>query len=164
MSLSKQVVTGTLVATGIVAVYLFARRLRRLQLNLEALPTATVYKIDLTGLTIRVDVVLKNPTNMSLSIKFPFVKILYKGTTIGSSQVMNKDITIPEYGEAKIERIMINIPLLETFSVAYSLVKTLLTNKEKREPVKVGVTVITTAFVGSMSMPFNQNYDIPIVN
>ncbi|MEP7374717.1 MAG: hypothetical protein ABI675_15080 [Chitinophagaceae bacterium] len=166
MSLSKQVVTGTLVASGMVAIYLFVKKLRRMQLSMEAVPTVSIYKADLTGITIKVDVVLKNPTNGSFSIKFPFVKLLYKGATIGSSQVLNKDIVIPEYGEVKIERIMITIALLDTFSVAYSLIKALLNRKKEgqnQEPVKVGVTVITTAFAGGMSMPFNETYDLPIM-
>lgn len=165
MSVQKQVVTGTLVATGLVAVYFFVKKLRRLQVNLEVLPTASVYKINLGGLTIKVDVVLKNPTNMSLRIKFPFVKLLYKGTTIGSSQVVDKDVRIPAYGEAKIDRILIHIPLLETFSVAYSLVKTLMKkDKTPGNEIKVGVTVITTVFVGSMSMPLNETNEIPLVS
>ncbi|MEY2917589.1 MAG: hypothetical protein RIS73_1303, partial [Bacteroidota bacterium] len=41
----------------------------------------------------------------------------YKGDTIGSSQVVNQDITIPKFGEANIEAIMINIPLMGIFSV-----------------------------------------------
>lgn len=166
MSLSK-IFTGGLIVSGLVAGWLFIKRMTRLKLNLEAIPNATLYKASFSGVTIKVDVVIKNPSNGSLIIKFPFVKLIYKSSIIGSSQVVNKDIKILPYSEVLIERIMITLPLLSTLSVGYALVKTLIDRKKNAsnpEPVKIGVMVITTAMVSGVQLPFSETYDIPIVS
>ena len=93
---------------------------------------------------------MKNPTDGTLKIKYPFVKLVYKGDTVGSSQVINQDITIPKYGEANIDGIMINIPLTGIFSVAMDLLKSLKTGVG----VKVVVKVVTTIYTTFSSIPY----------
>jgi hypothetical protein len=158
MSLRKEVVTGTLVAGGVIGLFAFIWKLHRIQLNLEAIPTASIHKITLSGITIRLDVLLKNPTKGSFSAKFPFVKINYKNAVIGSSQVVNKDIAIPAYGQVMIEKIMIDIPLSSAFTVVSSLLKSL----QSKEPVKITATIMSTVFAGPMNLPFNKDFNLTL--
>lgn len=157
MSLSKAI-TGTLLAGSAVAVYFFARKMQRVAINLEAVPSASIYKISLSGVTLRLDVLLKNPTKGSFTVKFPFVKIKYKGKSIGSSQVVNKDIVIPAYGQVMIDKIMINIPL----SNALSVITALITSLQNKEKVNLNATIITTASVGLVNLPFEKTFDLSI--
>jgi hypothetical protein len=158
MSLRKNVITGALVAGGVTGLFLLLYRLNRIQLNLEAIPKASVQRIGLDGVTIRVDVLLKNPTKGSFSAKFPFVKLKFKGTVIGSSQVIDKDIEIPSYGQVMIEKIMIDVPLDSAFSVVSSLLKSI----QSKESVKITATVLSTVFVGPASLAFEKGYEITL--
>lgn len=158
MSLSSKAVTGTLLAGGAVAIYFFVRKMNRVAINLEAVPSASIHKISLSGVTVRLDVLLKNPTKGSFSVKFPFVKLHYKDKTIGSSQVINKDITIPAFGQVMIDKIMIDLPLSNAISVISGLI-TALTNKEK---VNLSATIVTTASAGIVSLPFEKKFDLSI--
>src|SRR6476620_10039931 len=102
---------GTTLVAGIGGAVAYALRLKRTGTQLESIAAAKIHSIKLDGLTVRIDVQLKNPSSTSLKIKFPFVKILFQDKVIGTSKVINKDITIPAYGEAKIDGIMITVPL-----------------------------------------------------
>jgi hypothetical protein len=104
-------------------------------------------------LTIRVDVQLKNPTNNSFKIKFPFIKLLYKGATVGSSQLLDKDIVIPAFGEAVINQIMIKIPTLSLFSLSGSLIKAV----QNKQPIQVEVRTLTTIDVGFKQVPYTKS-------
>ena len=158
MSQSSKMVVGTVLAGGAVAAYFFLRKMQRVAINLEVVPSASIHKISLSGVTIRLDVLLKNPTKGSFSVKFPFVKLNYKGQSIGSSQVVNKDITIPAFGQVLIDKIMIDIPLSNAMSVISALITSLL-NKEK---INLSATIVTTAAAGLVSLPFNKTFDLSI--
>src|ERR1700730_7917897 len=121
MSVLKNVLTGTLVGAGVIALFRFLTRMNQVQGNLEIVPKASLQKLSLDGLTIRLDIMMKNPTKGDFTIKFPFVKLIYKGTTIGSSQLINRDIHVPQYGQAVIEKMMIDIPLENVFSVTSTI-------------------------------------------
>jgi hypothetical protein len=125
-------------------------RINRTSANLEVEVNSQLLSLKLTGLSVRINAKIKNPTNGSLRIKYPFVKLLFKGETLGSSQAIDKDITIPKFGEANIDGIIINIPLTGIFSIAMDLLKALKTN----EGVKVHVKVITTVFTTFSSLPY----------
>ena len=158
MRQSSKAIVGTLLAGGAVAAYFFVRKMQRVAINLEAVPSASVHKISLSGVTLRLDVLLKNPTKGSFTVKFPFVKLNYKGKTVGSSQVVNKDIKIPAFGHVMIDKIMIDIPLSNAISVISALITSLL-NKEK---VNLSATIITTATAGLVSLPFEKTSDLSI--
>ena len=142
--------TKILFGTGIVLTGGYLLKMSRTSANIETIIKAKIHSLKLSGITIRVDAKLKNPTKGTLKIKYPFVKLSYKGDTVGSSQVINQDITIPSYGEANIEGVMINIPLTGIFSVAMDLLKSLKTGAG----VKVGIKVITTIYTSFSSIPY----------
>jgi hypothetical protein len=122
------------------------------------MPTVMVHKLDLTGLTIRIDVTLKNPTRTAFKIKFPFVKLAYKGTSIGSSQVVDKDITIPSFGQAVVQAIMVRVPLLSVFSFSGGLIKAI----EAGEAVKLNVVILTTIDLAWKKVPFSKTDTITL--
>lgn len=100
---------------GLIAGYSYYLRIKKTKSQLQIVPTAKVHQVNWDGIIIRLDLLLKNPTKGSFSVKFPFVKLTYKESLVGSSQVVNKDIKIPAYGEAKIEKILVHIPALHIF-------------------------------------------------
>jgi len=147
--------TKILIGTGVVLTGGYLFKMSRTSANLETEIKAIIHKFDLTGITIRVDAKIKNPTEGSLKIKYPFVKLSYKGGTVGSSQVVNQDITIPKFGEANIEAIMIKIPLMDLLSAGLDL----LTSLKSGAGVKIGITIITTIYTAISSFPYEYTQE-----
>jgi len=149
----KKIIAGTGIGAGVVWAIAYASRLRRTATQLESVVTAKLHSLKLDGLTIRVDVLLKNPGPATLKIKFPFVKLIYKGGTLGSSDPINKDIIIPAYGEAHIDQIMIKLPVIELLSLSAGVIKML----AKKEPVTILVKTITELDLGWKKIPYERN-------
>lgn len=148
-----------ILGAGVVGGIGFLLKMKKTSAELEIVSAAKIHKLDFSGLTIRVDVVLKNPTKGTLSIKYPFVKLIYKETTIGSSQAINKDIEIPSFGQAMIEQIMIQVPLTGLFSIGLDLVKAL---KSTTESVKLKIKTSTYVNLGFKSLPFEKVDEITL--
>lgn len=136
-----------LIGTGIVLTGGYLLKLHRVSSSIQTEVKAQIQKLDLSGITIRVDAKIKNPSSGGLRIKYPFVKLSYKGNVIGSSQVIDKDITIATFGEVNIAAIIINIPLNDLFSVAMDLLKA-------GTGVKIGIKIMTTVYTAFGSFPY----------
>ncbi len=147
--------TKILIGTGVVITGGYLLKMSRTSANIETEIKAKIHSLKLSGLTIRVDAKLKNPTDGTLKLKYPFVKLSYQNSTIGSSQVVNQNITIPSFGEANIEGVMINIPLTGIFSVAMDLLKSLKTGTG----VKVMIKVITTIYTTFSTIPYEYEVE-----
>lgn len=142
MSNWKKIAIGTGVGGVIIGGIIFIPKLMKLASaapELDVIPSVKLHKVDLSGITMRVDVQLKNPTSAAFKMKYPYVRVTYKGSTIGSSQSVNQDIGMPGFGEANIQAIMINVPVLSLLSMAGTLLKAINNNDE----VKVDVTTVT---------------------
>ena len=147
--------TKILLGTGVVLTGGYLLKMSRTSANIETEIKAKIHSLKLSGIAIRVDAKLKNPTEGTLKLKYPFIKLAYKGDSIGSSQVINQDITIPSYGEANIDGIMINIPLTGIFSVAMDLLKTLKTGAG----IKVMIKIVTTIYTTFNSIPYEYEVE-----
>ncbi len=114
--------------------------LKKLSDRLETNPSAKIHKLDFTGLTIRIDVKLKNPTNNGFKMKYPFIQVAYNGKSIGSSQVSGEVLSIPPNGEYQIKAILLNFPLIGMLSLVSGLFKSL----QSGEAVKIKVATTST--------------------
>ena len=77
MSKLKNIVIGTTIGAGVIGLVSYLLGLKRTSAELESVATAMIHSVKLDGLTVRIDVILKNPTNSSLTIKYPFVKLYH---------------------------------------------------------------------------------------
>lgn len=152
----KKILVGLGITGGLVAGFSYLMRLRRTSSELESETTVNVQKLDLTGLTLRVDSLLKNPTKTALKMKFPYVKLIYKDATLASSQVVDKDIEVPAFGEAHIEKIMIQIPIMGLFSLGGDFLQSL----KSGNPVKLQAKTITTIDLGWKKLPYEKTDEI----
>ncbi len=152
--------TKILIGTGVVITGGYLLKMGRTSANIETEIKAKIHSLKLSGISVRVDAKLKNPTDGTLKLKYPFVKLSYKDATIGSSQVVNQNITIPSFGEANIEGIMINIPLTGIFSVAMDLLQSLKTGNG----VKVTIKVITTIYTTFSTIPYEYEMEQTLNN
>lgn len=158
MASVNKIIMGTAIGAGVVAVVSYIARMRRASVQLEVIPNANIHSISLTGLTIRIDAVLKNPTAASFKVKFPYIRMLHKDSVLGTSQVVNKDIDITSYGQAVIDSIMVQVPITNFFSVAYDIIKALL----NKESVTLTVQTITTIDLGWSKIPYEDKKEITL--
>lgn len=158
MSTVGKVITTTLIGAGIYAGYSYYVKMKKTQAELEVVPDASIDSVNLNGITIRLDLLLKNPTKGSFKMKFPFVKLKYKDTLIGSSQVVDKDIIIPAFGQAKIDKILVNIPILSIFSMGASVLKAI----KSKDEVKITATLIISIDLGWTKLPFEESHEVTL--
>lgn len=156
MTLTRKVLTGTLIGAGLLAGYRYYLNMKKTQAELEIIPDARLHKVNWDGIIIRIDVLLKNPTKGSFAIKFPFVKLTYKETAIGSSEVVDKEIKIPAFGQAKIDTLLVTIPIMNIFTVSSSILKAIQNN----EMVKITAKMMTTINLGWTKIPFEESHEV----
>jgi hypothetical protein len=91
---------------GGIAAFFAGRYLLRLNNASGSVNTRTsvnVHKVSLSGIEFKATVTLQNPNPIALKIKYPFVNILYKGSSLGTSGLKDEVINIPRYGEQSFE-------------------------------------------------------------
>ncbi len=158
MSLTNKIIAGSVIGIGAIATIAYLNRINRAQVQLQVIPNASIYQLSLDGLTIKVDALLKNPTGASFRIKYPFIELTHKNILVGSSQVINKDIKIPAYGQVLIKDMMVKIPVLSFFSVVYDMVKSLM----NKQSIVFTVGVITTVDLGWTQVAYEHKQDLTI--
>jgi hypothetical protein len=156
MGTLTKVVVATGIGGGLVAAGLYVRSLLKTEGNMETISKVSIHSIDLRGLVIRIDLTLKNPSKTSFKIKFPFMKVVFAGDTIGTSQVVNKDIEIPAFGEVRVEKVLIQIPLMGLLSLGVQL----FTPLQSGQSVKIQLTAITTVSYWWFSFPYEHTEDV----
>lgn len=158
MSATNKIIAGTVLGVGAMAAIAYFKNINRAQAQLQVIPNASIYQLSLEGLTVKVDALLKNPTGASFKIKYPFIQLTHKNVLVGSSQVVNKDIKIPAYGQVLIKDMMVKIPVLSFFSVVYDMVQSLLSNKS----IVFTIAVITTVNLGWTEVAFEHKQDLTV--
>ena len=96
------------------------------RLNVEC--TGRIHKITFTKITVAVKAKMKNPTNTSITIQYPYVELHYKGEMLGSSEVKNETILIPQYGQPEAE-LLIEISLLKLSAIAADMFRAIQTKQ-----------------------------------
>jgi hypothetical protein len=157
MSLNRILVALGLGA-GAWAGFNYLRKMSLTDKYLEIIPSAMIHKVNLAGVFIRMDIRFKNPDGGSFKIKYPHVRLNYEGESIGSSQVIDKEIQIPAYGEAVVNGIMIEIPIASILTTGYKVYKTIIEGK----PVKMQCLTHTTIIVGLQTMPYDKVVDFTL--
>jgi hypothetical protein len=143
MEMWQKITAGALMGGVVIGGVIFIPKL--VQLNnaapeLDVIPKAMIHKFDpMSGLTIRIDVQLKNPTPAAFKMKYPYVRVTAGDSLLGTSQSVNKDIGMPGYGEANITSIMLQIPMLKLLSLAGTFLKAISANQE----VKINIATLT---------------------
>lgn len=130
-------------------------KLQRLANELETVTKAQIDNVDLSGMRLRVDVLLKNPTGGTLKIKFPFVKMLYSNSTFATSEVKNTDIEIQKYSEKQLDPIYVQLPLMTLATTAPDMLK------EYRKNGKVKITVRTVTTLNN-KVPYSKTDEMTI--
>lgn len=152
MASLKKILIGTTIGAGVIGVITYLSGLSRTKAELESVATGMIHSLKLDGLTVRLDVQLKNPTDGSLKIKYPFIKLYHKDSLIGSSKVIDKDIIIKPFGEAVINGIMLNLPATSLLSLGGGFFNLL----KQKQPVTLSVKTISTVDLGWKKVAYTK--------
>ena len=130
-------------------------KLNRLSNELESVTKASIFKVSLSGIDLKIEVTLKNPSGGTVKVKQPFVKMLYGTTTIATSQAKDANITIPKFSEVKLEPIMINLGYLNLATTVPALLK------EYRATGKIKVIVKTISTIND-KLPYSKTDNLTL--
>ena len=158
MNTIAKLIAGTVAGAGVIVGVRYFSNIKRAQAELQIVPNMYVHKISLDGLVLRIDALLKNPTNASFTLKYPFIEITHGNTLIGSSQVVDKNIKIPSFGQVLIQGMMVNIPVIGFATIIYDLI----TSLNNHEPVILNVGVITTVDLGWTQVAYEHRQDVTL--
>lgn len=155
----KKILIGTTIGAGVISLVSYLASLKKTGDELETEIKSKVTDFNLKkGITLRADVLLKNPSKRSLKFKHPTVKVLHKNKAIATSKVINKDYTLPAFGEKTIDPIIITVPLKDLLSMAGGLVNLI----SKKQDIPLAVKVITSVDLGWKKQDFTQTQDLTI--
>lgn len=148
---TTKILIGSAVAFGAIMLL----KASRAAANLESYVTAKIHKFDISGLTLMIGVVLKNPTNGSLRIKYPYVTVGVNGSVIGSSELKDEDIQIPANSQAAIRGLYLHFPTLSLTTILPALYQLM---SGAIPSIDFSVTVKTTAYAPGIpvAMPYSQ--------
>lgn len=159
MASLKKILVGTTIGAGVVGLALYLKGLKRTSDELETQVNSKVLSFDLKkGITLQANVLLKNPSNRSLKIKFPTVKVLHKNKVIATSKVENKDFVIPKFEEKALDPITITVPSTALLSAAGSLLQLI----TKQVSIPLAVKVISNVDLGWTKKDYIKTQDLTI--
>jgi len=145
---SKYILLGAgALATLYGASYLL--KLNRFSQELETVTKASIHKVSMQGIDIKIDVTLKNPSGGSVKVKQPFVKMIYNKSTIVSSQMENVNIEVPKFSEVKMKPIDINIGFMTLATKVPALLK------EYRDTGQINLVVETITTIND-KLPYKK--------
>jgi hypothetical protein len=104
-----------LIGTGVGVIIYGGYKLLNLKKTGEELiiePEVNIFKIDLSGITLSLDIKLVNPNSTTLNITTPFVKLEYLSQTLGSSTVSKKVEPILAMASTKLDTIYFKLSFL----------------------------------------------------
>lgn len=131
-------------------------RLYNASKNIEILPNIILESVDIEYAHFSVDTVIKNPTKSSFKVKFPFVKVYYKDSLLGTSRVHNKWIDIPAFAETPIKKLKINFPLADSISITSDIIAA----RNGGKSVSLVVETLTYIKIAFFSFPFKSTETI----
>jgi hypothetical protein len=77
---------------------------------------------------------------------------------IGSSEAIDKEIKIPPYGQALIDKVLVQIPLTNAFSIAFTLIKALISGGSET----ITIRTLTTINLGIVKLPYEDKQDVTV--
>ena len=159
MGIVKDLVVGT-TASLAAAAGISGIRLYSLSRNLQISHKLKVSNLSLKGITLTIDVVLKNPTGSSMKIQYPFLSVKL-GDTLLASSVMKEDwIEIKPYSLTEIKDINFNLSILDELSIASNLLVPLTTG----QPATIKAVTQTRVKFLFFHIPFTTEEDLVLNN
>lgn len=98
-------------------------KLKRLSEELETVTKVNVHNISFTGMKLRVDITLKNPTAATMKVKHPFIRMMYKDSVFASSESKDKDYEIQKFSELNVDPVYVDLSFITLATQVPELLK-----------------------------------------
>ncbi len=148
-----KIIIGTGIGAGILYVLTSLLGKKKLGDKMDTITQAHIHKLDIKGLVLRIDVVLKNPTEYSIRIKQPYIRLLSGTNLIGSSEVKGDIIEINRYSSTPLKNpIYITIPLAKLLMLGGTFYQALV----KKQPAVLTVNTLSSIDLGSKWMGYDK--------
>lgn len=159
MGFGNKIIAGAGIA-GATAAGISGVRLYRLSRKLQITHRLRVSGLSLKGVTLTIDVVMKNPTAGSLKMKYPFLTVMLGDTLLATSEMKDADIEIKPYSVTEVKDITFNIDVLQELSILASLLVPLSTG----QPVTLRAITQTGVKFLFFRFPFTTEEDLILNN
>ena len=159
MGLGSKIIAGAGIA-GAAAAGITGVRLYRLSRLLQITYRLRVSSLSLKGVTLTIDVVMKNPTAGSLKLKYPFLTVMLGNTLLATSEMQNAWIDIKPYSVTEVNNITFNISTLQELGILASLLVPLTTG----QPVTLRAITQTSVRFLFLHFPFTSEEDLVLNN
>lgn len=157
MSLIKNFLLFTGIGGGI-GIFTLGRY-RRLGKELQVVPSHRISNFTLLkGFTLELDATIKNPTNVKLDIRFPFMSLMMGSELLGSSTVVDKIVTIPAHGQVSLDPIQIPVKGSEEADALVQLFLAL----ESGQPVNADLVVDSAVESAFLEISFQKTVPISL--
>lgn len=114
---------------------------------------ARIFKIDISSLTIAIDAIIKNPTNTEINIQYPFLKLMYNGAVLASSELKNEQVSIAPFSQTTINNIKIPLSYLYMAGLAPEILKKV---KDKHHKINLEIGVQTRVLFAGNNIPYSS--------
>lgn len=158
MNKVTNIVIGSVIGAGVIGLAKFFMGLNKTSAELQTELDAKVHSLTLKGMTVKANIVLKNPSSGSLTMTQPTVQVIQNGSVLATSNIGKTKFTIGPRDEKKLETIAITIPFTGLFSMA----KGLLAFVTKKQPVTLTVRAITNVDLGVATKDFKKDQNITL--
>lgn len=150
--------TGIVLGVIVAGVYGLSR-LSRAAGELESRIKGRVFRIDLNGITVAIDTIIKNPTGTKVNITYPFIKLMHGEKVLAVSDIKDEPISIKPYQHTNINNIYIPISLLNLGSLAPEVLKRI---KDKTHKIKMHALISTRVSFAGTNIPYSFKQEITI--
>ena len=145
---------------GGAAAFLAGRYLLRLQKASQTIVTRTSIKVNrvgLSGIELKASVKLQNPNPVALAIQFPFLNLIHKDVSIGSSTVKNETIQLSENSEKTFDMAIQSAGWLTLIQVLGADIV-----QKIRSGQKVSIDLLATTSTQINGIPYEQQESIKL--
>jgi len=118
----------------------------------------SVFSINFQNIIFAIVAKIKNPSPQELNITYPFIKVLYKGNTIASSEVKDSTVKIEKMGEHTIN-LKLPVSYLKLGGVAMDFLKKV---TDKSAKITLQVEISTYIEVAGAQIPYSKTQDITV--
>ncbi len=148
--------TGIIIGAVVLTAYGLSK-LAKVGNNLVTEIKGRIHSLDFSQITFAIDTQIKNPSDTSLKVQYPFIKILYKDSLIASSQIVNQTLTIAPLSQTNLNNIKIPVSYFKLSGVGSELIQKLQTKKTN---ITLQVEISTYVYTSGTKLPFTSKQDI----
>lgn len=149
---AKKILIGTSIGAGIIWLVSSLVSKKKVGDKLDTKTNVMVHSIDFKGLTLRIDTILINPTEGTLTIKHPYIKVLFNNKEVGTTQLENKKVELLAYKQKILDPIYLTIPATGLFSLGNGLLSLLI----RKQPAQITTKIMTSIYIAGGFKSFEK--------